>query len=98
MSRGTDALVAALLDRAGDAELCHAASTPWFSATFAGERHVVALSFADAAAAARFRNGLGDHEFSLAGGGFVADIQADVPVRYGDRLNVVVEALTIAEA
>ena len=97
MSGGTDVLVAALLDKAPGAEVREAASTPWYSATFAGERHVVALSFADAAAAARFRDGLDDHEFSLANG-FVAEIHAAVPVKYGDRLRVDVEALTIETA
>lgn len=97
MSGGTDELVAALLDKAPDAELCEAARTPWCSATFAGERHVVILSFADAAAAVRFRDGLDDYEFSLANG-FVADIEATVPVEYGDRLRVDIEALTIESA
>jgi len=97
MKCGTDALVAALLDKAPGAEVCEAASTPWYSATFAGERHVVALSFAEAAAASRFRDGLDDHEFSLANG-FVAEIHAAVPVEYGDRLRVDVEALTIEAA
>lgn len=97
MSGGTDALVAALLDKAPDAVVLEAASTPWCSATFVGERHVVALSFADAAAASRFRDGLDDHEFSLENG-FVADIQATVPVEYGDRLRLDVEALTMEAA
>lgn len=97
MSGGTHALVFALLAKATDAEVCEAASTPWCSATFAGERHVVALSFANAAAAAHFRDGLESYEFSLANS-FVADIQAAVPIRYGDRLRVDVEALTIEAA
>ena len=97
MSGGTNALIAALLDKAPGTQVCDAASTPWFSATFAGERHVVALSFADAAAAARFCDGLDDHVFALANG-FVAEIHAAVPVKYGDRLRVDVEALTIEAA
>lgn len=97
MSGGTHALVFALLDKAPDAEFCEAASTPWCSATFAGERHVVALSFANAAAAAHFRDGLDSYEFSLANS-FVADIHAAAPVTHGDRLRVDVEALTIEAA
>lgn len=91
---GADALVAALLDKTPGATIRETASASWCSATFAGERHIVVLSFADPTAATRFCDGLGEYEFRLSSG-FVADIHADTPVAHPDRVHVRVEALTI---
>lgn len=96
MSCATENLVAALRGRVPEARLADARATPWFSATFAGARHIVTLTVAGAADAARLLDGLDEDEIPLASG-FVADIRGDAPVADGDRLRVRIEALTIAE-
>lgn len=64
-------LIAALLKLAGSrAEFLRHAERPWTSATFAGSRHTVALSFAGEDAIEDGENliaALPDHEFTISG-------------------------------
>ncbi|HZF43086.1 MAG TPA: hypothetical protein VEZ48_06725 [Sphingomonadaceae bacterium] len=90
-------LIAALLALAPAASVVSCETTPWCSATFAGERHEVLLAFTDRDVARRFSVGLPDHLFELPGR-LVADIFAEAPAGLDGAVYISVEALTIEEA
>lgn len=94
MSAVADAIVAELTAKAGGCECAQAQSVPWFSATFAGERHEIVLTLSDGAAVERLIRDLNAHQFALPRT-MVADIVA-VRCR-DDRRRVSVETLTIDE-
>lgn len=64
-------LLSEVLQLAGpDAEFLRHAERPWFSATFSGSRHVIALAFHGADAVTQgeaFIAALPDHEFAIPG-------------------------------
>lgn len=90
----TDALLAALRDKAGEDFAWRGRRTPWCFGNRAGKRHVLTLDFMRDDAAARLMQGLSDYEFAL-GGQMVADIIAAQPSANG-KFRVIVEALTFA--
>jgi hypothetical protein len=105
MSRAASALLRALLDRASNEShrilLSEVSSADWRSLTLEGERHHFSLRFCGDGAAgllSKFRDGLEEAEFTIAGQ-IVADIavtEVGPPGRDG-AFDVTVEALTIAE-
>lgn len=97
MSPAARMLIEALSTKAGAACNANVQSTPWHSATFAGERHVIMLTFEDMKTAQRLVTGLVDHEFACRGV-LVADLVAGRPTWCGKQVRVNVEALTLAEA
>lgn len=80
-------LLSAVLGLAGkDAEFVSHAEKPWFSATFAGSRHTIALAFTGNEAVAggeTFIDEVADHEFTLA-----RKLVADARVTQVDRTAV----------
>lgn len=92
MSRAGRALSAALTAKAGGLCDVQVSSVPWRSATFAGERHAIAITVGDRGKLHRLLDGLGEHEFALPRC-IVADIVAGPPG--DDELCVSLEALTI---
>jgi hypothetical protein len=97
MSRAADEFIAALLALAPEASALSCETTPWCSATFAGERHRCLLRFPETGSARRFSVSLPDHLFALPGW-LVADIEAAPPAGCDGNVRVSVEALTIDDA
>lgn len=94
MSAAGNALVRQLLAKAGEGCEVQARSTPWFSVTFAGERHEIVLALRDQAAVDRLLCNLDAYEFAVPR----ATVAEVVAVRGGDDgRRVDVEALTIDE-
>ena len=97
-------LLSAVLDLAGGkAELLRHSERPWASATFAGTRHVIALSFPGeegAAAAEAFMEALPEHEFAIPGqmvaDAAIAAVEHDVGP--SPHLTVEIEMLLLEEA
>ncbi|WP_333571270.1 hypothetical protein [Sphingomonas sp.] len=69
---------------------------PWASVTFTGARHQLALTLAPTPAAEAWLAALPDLELPLPGH-LVADLQVASRAADDDRLNVVLEALTVEE-
>jgi hypothetical protein len=91
------ALLRALGDRLADApyRVEELVCRSWASVTFTGTRHKVTLSL-DAAAAARFRDGIEEAEFNLPGH-ILADIAVASQAREGDEVRIALEALTVED-
>jgi uncharacterized membrane protein len=88
-------LIAALVARAGEAEVVQACSRPWASVTYTGARHLVRLML-PAAIADRLGEGLDEHEFAIPRH-IVADIAIASRHDTGGIATVEIEALTIEE-
>lgn len=89
-------LLIALRAKAGTLRLETCVTTPWFSATFAGERHEMLLAAADAAGASKLLHRLDDHEFDLPQH-WVADVQADLSQDADGAIRIRLQALTLAK-
>lgn len=89
------ALLAALEAKAGTPMRHRVKTTSWHSATFAGERHELLLTFANSQAASALLDGLDDHDFDLKGC-FLADIRGEHLSGVGSNACVRLEALTLA--
>lgn len=92
-------LLCALAEKAGLRLATDIVSTPWHSATFAGERHVLTLQFTggDAGEAVRrLLEGLDDHEFAVPGF-LVADIVAGPVAAADGEVRVRLDVLLLDE-
>ncbi|UIJ46889.1 hypothetical protein LZK98_08085 [Sphingomonas cannabina] len=103
MSRGPDAatlLERALIHNAARAgvavHVAEAQSTRWASATFSGARHVLSMTVGGDDASGRWLAALPEAELPLRGH-LVADLAVVRKQRSSDRIEAVVEALTVEE-
>lgn len=97
---GPQLLSAVMQLAAGRAELLRHVERSWASATFAGTRHTVALTFSgtDALAAAEaFIEALPDHEFAIPGQ-LVADAAIVSVEQDAERLTVEADLLLLEDA
>lgn len=102
MTRGPDAatLLRRALERSAPAEAAmlvrDITSTRWASATFAGERHELAIELAAGAAGDAWLGGLADAELPMRGH-LVADLAVVRTERSGDATVARIEALTVED-
>ncbi len=94
----SDALIADFQCRLGRLVDIECQSTPWRSATFAGERHAIAFTVPGETGCAlqNFVQTVGELEIALRKG-FVADVAVVDRVSDADGTRVRIEALTIDE-
>jgi hypothetical protein len=86
-------LIAAFEAHLGPVRITSYSAKPWYSATFAGARHVFEVQCDDAAAIDGFVTAIAEADIAIPGG-FVADV-AVTAVRAGTPCQMTVEALTI---